>query len=277
MENYLSKKIHYPIGVSMYGNIKELMTLLMVIFWLASITFFTNLGKKELTWIRSIPGLEAVDEAIGRATEMGRPLLFTTMHGSGTGQSAFVQGHGPAHLAGLSVLGYVANEIAKRDAKLEVPLAWPDVAEMGISVVEQAYRKEGKTPPIDAVKYVSSTQMAYALGTAGIMARTNPASVLMFGPATAETLILAESANRYGTFNIGASSANQAVYFITSCDYVMVGEELYIAGSYLSKDRLALGSIKGQDYPKILQLILVSIVLAMLLMGLNLKGSIFYM
>ena len=259
----------------MYGNIKDLMTLLMVIFWLIAIAVFSYRGRSVLTWIRPIAGLEAVDEAIGRAVEMGKPLFFTTLHGSGTGNSAFVQGHGPAHLAGLSVLGYVAQEIAKRDAKLEVPLAWPDVAEMGTTVVEQAYRAEGKRAPPDAVKYISSTQMAYALGTAGLMARTNPASILMFGPAAAETLILAESANKYGSFNIGASSANQAVYFITSCDYVMIGEELYVSGSYLSKDMRALGSIKGQDYPKLLQIILYLIAIAMAFSGIKPSNTFF--
>jgi hypothetical protein len=251
------------------------MTLLMVIFWLAAIAIFTYQGRNKLTWIRPIPGLEAVDEAVGRAVEMGKPLLFTTMHGSGTGNTAFVQGHGPHHLAGLSVLGYVAREVAKRDARLVVPLAWPDVAEMGTSVVEDAYRAEGKRASPDSVIYVSSTQMAYALGTAGIMARTEPASILMFGPAAAETLILAESANKYGSFNIGASAANQAVYFITSCDYVMIGEELHISGSYLSKDMRALGSIKGQDYPKLLQIALYVIAITMALMGLKHSDTFF--
>jgi hypothetical protein len=252
-----------------YGIIKELITTLLILITIASAGYFSWKGKDTVTKIRTVPGLKAIDDAIGRATEMGKPLLFTTLHGSGTGNSAFVQSSGPSHLAGLSVLGYVAKEIAKRDAKLVVPLAWPDVAEMGTNLVNEAYRSEGKIAPPDTVMYISSEQMGYAIGTAGVMARTEPASILMFGPAAAETLILAESANKYGSFNIGASAANQAVYFITSCDYVMIGEELFIAGAYLTQDKLALGSIKGQDYPKFALLIYFAIAVIMAFLGMS--------
>jgi len=264
------------IGDSLFGVIKELATLICILLSSIAIIYFTNKGKVSETWIRTIPGLKAVDEAIGRATEMGRPLLFTTLHGSGTGTGAFVQSHGPHHLAGLSVLGYVAEEIAKRDAQLVVPLAWPDVSEMGAKIVHDAYQSVGKRAPPNTVRFISSTQMAYASGTAGTMARTNPASILMFGPAAAETLILAESANRYGSFNIGASAWNQAVYFITSCDYVMIGEELFIAGAYLTKDKLALGSIKGQDYVKLLFIGLFLITLVLKLVGVNVQNTLLY-
>ncbi len=43
----------------------------------------------------------------------------------------------------------------------------------------------------------------------------------------------------------------QLPFFIAACDYTLMGEELYAASAYLSKEPLMLGSLKGQDLIKI--------------------------
>ena len=39
----------------------------------------------------------------------------------------------------------------------------------------------------------------------------------------------------------------QLPFFITTCDYTLIGEELYAASAYLGREPKQLGSIKGQD------------------------------
>ena len=52
-------------------------------------------------------------------------------------------------------------------------------------------------------------------------------------------------------YQIAATDAiTQLPFFITTCDYTLMGEELYAASAYLSKEPLQLGSLKGQDYGK---------------------------
>ncbi len=58
--------------------------------------------------IRKIPGLEAVDEAIGRATEMGRPVRFAP----GIGH------HQRGNVRGRAFLGHVAKLCARYDTRL---------------------------------------------------------------------------------------------------------------------------------------------------------------
>jgi hypothetical protein len=53
---------------------------------------------------------------------------------------------------------------------------------------------------------------------------------------------------------------HQLPFFITACDYTLIGEELYAASAYLSRDPVLLGSLKGQDWGKI-------VILAVLLLG----------
>jgi len=44
--------------------------------------------------------------------------------------------------------------------------------------------------------------------------------------------------------------------FIVACDYTLIGEELFAAGAYMSREPLLLGSLKGQDIAKFVIIIL---------------------
>jgi hypothetical protein len=46
-------------------------------------------------------------------------------------------------------------------------------------------------------------------------------------------------------------------FFVTACDYTIIGEELYAASAYLSKEPVLLGSIKAQDWGKLIILLLI--------------------
>ena len=66
---------------------------------------------------------------------------------------------------------------------------------------------------------------------------------------------MAETGNSIGAIQIaGTTSEHQLPFFITACDYTLIGEELFAASAYLSEDPLLLGNIKGQDICKLLLL-----------------------
>jgi hypothetical protein len=50
----------------------------------------------------------------------------------------------------------------------------------------------------------------------------------------------------------GTASPSQLPFFVTACDYTLIGEELFAASAYLSREAKLLGSIKGQDFGKVL-------------------------
>lgn len=58
---------------------------------------------KELPTIRQIAGLDALKEAVGRATELGRPVHYST------GIGAIADEFGPQTIAGLTMLQYVSK------------------------------------------------------------------------------------------------------------------------------------------------------------------------
>jgi hypothetical protein len=100
------------------------------------------------------------------------------------------------------------------------------------------------------------------------MAREKPATNFFLGTFWAESLILAETGAQTGAIQIaGTDSVFQLPFFITACDYTLIGEELYAASAYLSREPLLLGSLKGQDYGKMIILAIIIVGSALLLLG----------
>ena len=114
------------------------------------------------------------------------------------------------------------------------------------------------------VHYLTDDQFAYAAGVSGIMMREKPAAVFYQGQFYAESLILAETGNSIGAIQIaGTASPAQIPFFVTACDYTLIGEEYFAASAYLSQDPKLIGGVKGMDIIKVL--IIVTIFIAIVL------------
>ncbi|MCM2271522.1 MAG: fibronectin type III domain-containing protein [candidate division Zixibacteria bacterium] len=211
---------------------------------------------KEL-FIRKIAGLEAVDEAVGRATEMGRKIYFIP----GSQDMDQVQ-----TIAGITILGRVAEMAAMYETRLDVPVSRSLVMVTAREVVKEAYAKSGRPDSFqeDQVHYLTDDQFGYAAAIDGMVVREKPATIFMMGLFYAESLILAETGNSVGAIQIaGTGEPSQLPFFVAACDYTLIGEELFAASAYLSKEPRQLGSLKGQDIGK--GLILVAILIGILL------------
>jgi hypothetical protein len=85
----------------------------------------------------------------------------------------------------------------------------------------------------------------------GLFVREKPAAIFFQGQFYAESLILAETGNSVGAIQIaGTGQPAQLPFFVAACDYTLIGEELFAASAYLSRDPKLLGSLKGQDVGK---------------------------
>ncbi len=220
-------------------------------------------------FIRRIAGLDAVEEALGRATEMGRATLYVP--GLSTVDDI-------ATIAAINILGEVAKRTAEFQTPLTVPTADPIVFTVAQETVKESYISVGRQDAYDpgSVYFLTNEQFAFAAGVDGIMVREKPATNFLVGYFWAESLILAETGASTGAIQIaGTDALAQLPFFITACDYTLIGEELYAASAYLSREPLLMGAIKGQDYSKalIVALILLGTVLAVVF-GLDLTGLI---
>jgi hypothetical protein len=231
---------------------ERLNALLLILLFSAVVLLYTRWAKQgKSLFVRKIAGLDAVEEAVGRATEMGRPVLYIP----GIQEIDEIQ-----TIAGISILGRVAKITAQYETPLVVPVRYPMVLAAGQEVVEQAYTEQGKHDSYnkDIVRYVAGEQFAFTATVNGLMMRDRPAANVYMGYFAAESLLLAETGNAAGSIQIsGTAQPEQLPFFIAACDYTLMGEELYAASAYLSHEPLMLGGLKGQDFMKIVLVILI--------------------
>jgi hypothetical protein len=205
-------------------------------------------------YLRRIAGLDAVEEAIGRSTEMGRPILYLTGSGGMSDVST---------IAATVILGEVAKKVAHYDTTLKVPHRDPIVMAVCQEVVKEAYTEAGRPDAYreDSNFFITDDQFSYTAAVDGIMLREKPAANFFMGSYFAESLLLTETGASTGAIQIaGTDSDHQLPFFVTTCDYTLIGEELYAASAYLSREPVLVGTLRGQDLGK-------AIIMAALLLG----------
>jgi hypothetical protein len=231
-----------PIGA--FFDPKRTSVLLGVVLFGLIVVLTWKLARTKDFYIRPIPGMRAVDDAIGRATEMGRPLLYI----SGLGSVGTI-----STIAAMLILGHLARRTAAYGTPILAPCTDPLVMSTEREIVREAYIEAGRPEAFrpDDIFFITDSQFGYVSAVDGIIMRERPAANFFMGSFFAESLILAETGNMAGSVQIaGTDSDTQLPFFITSCDYTLMGEELYAAGAYLSRHPLLVAQLKGQDIGK---------------------------
>jgi len=203
-----------------------------------------QVAKKKDIFLRRIAGLDAVDEAIGRATELGKPILYLT----GAGDMSE-----PSTVAAAVILGRVAKRVAAYETDLLVPHRDPIVMAVCQEITRQSYLEAGKPDVFkeDSNFFITTDQFSYTAAVDGIMLRKKPAANFFMGSYFAESLLLTETGASTGAIQIaGTDSDHQLPFFVTTCDYTLIGEELYAASAYLSREPIQVGTLRGQDIGK---------------------------
>ncbi|MBA65110.1 MAG: hypothetical protein CMG55_04845 [Candidatus Marinimicrobia bacterium] len=229
-----------------YFITERLLMFVAIIGFGGILIFYTRKAQRgEEIFLRTIPGLKAVEEAVGRSTEMGKPVLFVP----GIQDMDQVE-----TVAGVIVLGHVSKMTARYETPLNVPVSRSIVMKAAREACKESYLVEGRPDMFheDMVHYVTDEQFAYAAGVNGIMVREKPAACIYMGKFYAESLILAETGNSIGAIQIaGTASQAQIPFFVTACDYTLIGEEFFAASAYLSEKPELVGGVKGQDIIKL--------------------------
>lgn len=224
------------------GWVGVLVTVLIVAVILA--TIYRSTKMEGNLFIRRIAGLNAIDEAIGRATEMGRPVVMVP--GIGGLDAIAVQA--------INIFAKVTQTAAKFATPIKLCCADAAVYAVAQETIRDVYQREGLIERFDteAVQFVSDRQFAFAAGVAGIIRREKVAAAFFLGAFFAESLIFAESANAMGAIQVaGSTQTTQTPFFVAACDYVLIGDEFYAASAYLTRHPILVGSLIGQDYAKI--------------------------
>lgn len=252
-----TKSITASSAAQWFNTTKVPLLLMVIILGVAILYFIYHARKGKKLYIRRIAGLDTINEAVGRATELGKPILFVP----GISDLDNIQ-----TLAGLNILGHLAQKVAQYDSTIHVPVSRSMVLSTAREIVKESYLKVGRPDAFNpnSVYYLTDDQFGYVAGVDGIIIREKPAATFYLGAFYAESLILAETGHESGAIQIaGTAMPAQIPFFVAACDYTLIGEELFAASAYLSQDPQQLGCLKGQDVGK--AIIMVTIIVGVIL------------
>jgi len=233
----------------------------------AGILYYYQRGKtgKKIN-VRTIPALEALDELVGRAAEMGGSIVTST--GGGTGINT---PRGPAHLAGLAIIGYVAQLAGKMGIKVLCASQFPEQVPIAQETIRQGYFLAGREDLYydELVRYYPFGS-AFDLGVQTMVVEENAKSCFWVGWWWQESIYPAIAGRKAGCMQMGGNPSNDgSSMLMATCDYMLLSEELYVAGAYLSKDEPMLGMIVGEDVGKFAAIISIVLFIILTAIGIN--------
>jgi hypothetical protein len=243
----------HHLGKSEWFNTELWFSAIVVVAMAAAIFYYIRRIKRDpdTVYVRRIPGVDAIEEAVGRSTEMGRPVLYVT----GVDETQNIQ-----TVASLLILGHVAEMIAEYDTDIKVANAYPLTMVLAEEIVRQGYANVGRSDAHrpENVMFITPEQFAFAAGVNGLILRERPATNIFLGRFFAESLMLAETGYVTRAIQIGGTAEiTQLPFFVAACDYAILGEELYAVSAYLSREPQLLAQLKSTDLVKGIVILLI--------------------
>jgi hypothetical protein len=244
--------------------IQQIPSLIILLIIIGSAIYFIIQARsgKAVRPVRRVPALDAIDEAVGRATEMGRPVLqcfgeYDINHAE----------HGPAVLASISLTSFISRLCAERGVEFIAVSPYPTTIPAAREAVEQSYESVGKREEFKSenIRYIAG-QLTYGAYVDEVMETEKPAVSISVGPFQAGATYIAEIPKRHGAFTIGGSNRAFSIpFFAVSCDYTVIGEELFAASAYLEQDPAKIASLAGSDIGKLIYigLVIVGVILTL--------------
>lgn len=228
-----------------------------VIFLLATIIIYRyllwlNKEKGFVPKIRKIAALDAIEEGVGRAAEMGRPVHVSP----GTpGATESIEAN---TVAGLAITSYVSRLCARNGVPCIATTSRPELLPVLQDIVKESYKAEGVEQAYldENVRFLSDNSNAYATGVQGIIEREECAANIIVGKLYGTAFMLFGRATMARkTMQIGGTAFYLVVpHLVVTCDYVIMGEEVFVAEAYLNQDPKQLIGVFGQDIFKIISL-----------------------
>jgi len=236
----------------------EFVAALMLVMMASSMYCFWRARRGKISYVRQIAGVNAMEEAVGRATEMGRPVGFIPGNSGIQDINTYNS---------MAVLSHVARIAARMHTQLIVMTSIAEVYPLIEATVHQAYMTEGVPDLFNAkrqIRFLGSDAVVFAAAVSRFVEEDKPGSMIFFGTFDFSALLLAEPGARLGVLQIaGDPSLFQMPFFVCTCTNTIIGEEFYAAGAFVNPDPKMRNSVLSQD---ILKLIFVSLILAGLLL-----------
>jgi len=229
-----------------------LMIALFFLFCSLILFFLWRARQGKIPYVRKIGGISALEEAVGRATEMGKPVVFAM---GGTTIMDII-----TH-ASLAVMAYIARLSARLKARFICLARIANVYPMAEEIVREAYKVEGVLDEFNAedqVRFLTEDSVVYAMTVARFIEENSAGCAMFIGSFDFTSLLMTEPGANMGVIQIaGDPYLAQVPFLVCTCDYTIIGEEFFAAGAYVSPDPTMRGTLASQDFIKLIFALLI--------------------
>jgi hypothetical protein len=223
------------------------LTVALIFYWLG------RRGKRFV--LRRIPALDAIEEGVGRAVEMQRPVHWTAGHPRA---SKLYDATGAYLAAGFTILIRVAQVCMEKGARLLVSVGHPELYPIARDIVDTVYTLGGKPEEFRGENIVLVPEYSYLAAVIGRIIRERPATHIQTGYFWyQDALVLPEVARGEGCFNITGGQVTALPFLIVQSDYTLIADELFAASAQITEDPVLIGYIAGLDVIKGIMIALV--------------------
>jgi hypothetical protein len=240
----------------------------LVVVAVTTVAIWLGKSGQSKAVVQRLPAVDPINEAVGRATETGRPILFST------GAVTRLRGDlGIQTMAGIDVLSHVARMTARMGTQLFATVGYAEAYPMHRDTVHSAYIAEGKGEQFDpdSVMYWGEGFSKMWCGIMNVIADERPAAYINIGPCSNDVLQVGHLLGEIDCVAIGGTCRFWGLYTqVMSCDYLVIGEEIFAVAAYLNKNPVEAASLMGQDYSK---LFLVAVIVINTLAGAAMGGA----
>jgi hypothetical protein len=220
-----------------------LTTMIAFMLIVAIVIYLSKQGKR---WdLRRLVALDAMEEAVGRAVELGKGVHFAL--GSHYGEPG-----SPGQAQAFPLLRYTATMCAERNCKLIASTGRGDIFPILESIVREGAVAAGKPEwfNLEDCRFLGNDQFACSANLFDILQNENIATNFVFGMHGGASILYFEAGRIADCIQIGGMStqSGELGFFALGCDYFMVLGELVAAAAYISKDPTQLSTVAAQDY-----------------------------
>lgn len=228
----------------------QALVLAFLLLFLPLVLFFTSRvrGGREVS-LRRIAAFEALPNLIGQAAESGRALHV------GLGSGGMGNQDTASALAGLTILGYLADQAAVFDSPPVVTVADMALLPVAQDVLRNGYlrqqRLRGYQPT--AVRFLGPTPAVYAAGVMDVLEHEEVTANAIIGQVGDEYLLIGETGAKRGINQIvGTPNVGALPFVFATADAPLIGEEVFAGGAYLLRLPEHIASLLTQDWMRLL-------------------------
>lgn len=228
---------------------------LFIIYTLVMIAY-VNLGRQGKTVnLRKIPAIDAIDEAVSRAVELGRPVHWTEGHPRA---SKLYDARGVYLVASLSFLSLIARLTAEKGARLLSSVGHPELYPIVKEVVRTSYNVAGHPEDYVDEDIQLMPEYSYLAAVLGRIVREKPAAHIQIGYFWGQdSVAVPEVAQGEGCFSINGGQVGALQYLVVLSDYVLIADELFAASAQISRDPVLIMDMAGLDVNKAIMIVLI--------------------